>query len=446
MKKIFSFLILIVFATGARSQNKTETVNFSLQQAIEYAYQHDKNVVNAELDRQIAKSKVQETIGIGLPQISASLDVKDYLELNYLFPGVFAGGEPGTFVGFPIKTPSYSAAAGVQATQLLFDGSYIVGLQASRTYRELSEKNLTRTKIETAVAVSKAYYNLLVSRQRMNLVDANLLRIKKLRDDTQAMYDNGFVEKIDLDRLVLTYNNANVEKEKTERLILLGEYLFKYQIGMDINAGIVLTDSLNAELVKNISVSAEKTDPAGRIEYSLLQTQQRLQLLDLKRNRFQYLPSLVAYGNLNTIAQRPEFNFTDTHEKWYPTAFIGATLTVPLFNGLQSSRKIQQSKLTLKKIENEIANTTNALNLEAESSRTALINSIASLRTQEQNLELANEVARVSKIKYDQGVGSNLEVMNAETLLKESQTNYYNVLYEALVAKVELDKALGRIK
>jgi outer membrane protein len=447
MKKIFFLLIpALLYNVTGKAQNKNESNNFSLQQAIDYAYLHQKDVLNAQIDEQISIAKVRETIGIGLPQISGSFDMKDYFELNYLFPGVFSGGVPGSFSGFNIKTPSYSAAASVQASQLIFDGTYIVGLQAARTYKEFSQKNLARTKIETAVSVSKAYYNVLVSRERLKLIEANVTRVQKLRDDTKALFDNGFVEKTDYDRVVLTYNNITTEKENVSRLIRLSEYMLKFQVGMDIQSDLVLTDSLNADQLKNLTVNAEKNDITGRIEFSILKTQRRLEELDLKRYRFMFLPNVMLYGNLSTVEQRPKFSVFDSDKKWYPTGFVGASVIVPIFDGLQRSRKIEQSKLTLKKTDNEFAQLANGLSMEAESSRTILLNAIASFKTQEQNLELANEVVRVSKAKYDQGVGSNLEVISAETSLRESQTNYYNALYDALVAKVELDRATGKLK
>ncbi len=454
MKKIFSlFILLSVLVSFAEAQNKDSLrTYFSLQQAIDYASMHQKDVLNADLDIQIAKAKVRETIGIGLPQVSANFDAKDFFTLNFLFPGLFAfpgavsGGEPGAYIGFPLPTPSYSAAAGIQASQILFDGSYLVGLQATRTYREFSEKNLTRTKIDLVVTVSKAYYNLLVNRQRLNLIGANVVRLKKLKDDTQAMYDNGFVEKIDLDRVILTYNNIVTEQEKTGRLIGLSEYFLKFQMGMDISTPIILTDSLNADQVKNISIPTEKNDVTGRIEFSLLQTQQHLLELDLKRYRSQYLPNLILYGNLTTAEQRPKFDIFDSDKKWFPTGFVGATFTLPIFSGLQKHYRVEQAQLSIRKMKNEMENTTHALSFEVNSNKTALINAVASLTTQEKNLELANEVYNVSKIKYDQGVGSNLEVINAETSLKEAQINYYNAMYDALVAKVDMDKAMGTIK
>ncbi|MBK5284614.1 MAG: TolC family protein, partial [Bacteroidia bacterium] len=343
-------------------------------------------------------------------------------------------------------TPSYSASAGVQATQLLFDGTYFTALQGVKTYKELSQKNLTRTKIDIAVSVSKAYYSKVVNAQRIKLLDANVTRVQKLKDDTKALLDNGFIEKIDYGRVVLAYNNLVTERDNINRMVKLSDYLLKFQMGMDIYANLALTDSLNDEQLKNISVSAEKPDVTKRIEYSLLQTQQHLQKLDLKRNRSLYLPSLALYGNLYTVQQGPKFSAFDSKAKWYPTGFVGASLTVPIFDGLQREKKIEQAKLSLEKTDNDIANATNAFTLEAESSRTQLLNALSSLNAQKENLELANEVIRVSKLKYDQGVGSNLEVINAETSWREAQTNYYNSLYEALVAKVDLDKAMGNIK
>lgn len=439
-------LIFCVTLLAASTATAQENNSFTLQQAIEYAYKHQSSALNAQLDEKIANAKVKEIRGIGLPQLSANFDAKDYFTLNYLFPGAFTGGEPGTFTGFPIETPSYSTSAGIQATQLLFDGSYLTGLKAAKTYRELSQKNLTRTKIDIAVSVSNAYYSVLVNAQRVKLLDANVIRVQKLKDDTRALLDNGFVEKIDYDRVVLAYNNLVTERDNVNRMVKLSDYLLKFQMGMDIYSHLVLAETLNDEQLKSISVSAEKPDVTKIIEYSLLETQQRLMKLDLRRYRSQYLPSLVLYGNLYTLQQGPEFTAFDTKERWYPSGFVGATFTLPLFDGLQREKKIAQAKLNLQKTDNDIANAANALSLEAETNRTQLLNALSSLNAQKENLDLANEVVRVSKLKYDQGVGSNLEVINAETSWREAQTNYYNSLYDALVGKVEYDRAMGTIK
>jgi outer membrane protein len=286
----------------------------------------------------------------------------------------------------------------------------------------------------------------LVSRERMQLLDANVIRIKKLKDDTQAMFDNGFVEKVDLDRIILAYNNLVSERENVSRLLKLGEYLLKYQIGMDIYSQVTLSDSLSDEKISNITVSAEKPDVTKRIEYSLSQTNKNLLALNVKRYKAGYIPSLFAYGALSANASRSKFDIFDTGERWFPTAIIGGTLQWNLFDGLQRERKIRQANLELKKADADLLNTSNALMLETEGGRINLQNALSSLDAQKKNLDLATEVVHISKLKYDQGVGSNLEVVNAETSMKEALTNYYNALYDALVAKVDLDKAMGLIQ
>jgi outer membrane protein len=461
MNKIKLLLLTAVFfSVSLFAQDSSYT--FTLQQAIEYAYQHQKNVLNAQIDAQISDKKVSEIIGMGVPQISASFEIKDFEKIptttlpdfitpsiyNVLFDeNVIPRRDLGPVQQFPIQFGTrWNATASLNASQLIFQPSYIVGVQASRTYRELSQKSLTRTKIETAVAVTKAYYGVLVTRERTKLLDANIVRVQKLRDDTKALYDNGFVEKIDYDRVALTFNNLSTEKENVKRLSLLSEYMLKFQIGLPIASAITLSDSLSDEQVRNIVLSAEKPEVTKRIEYSLLESQKRFQALDLKRYRVQYLPSLVAYGSVSANALRDEFDIFDADKKWYPTVLIGATLSWNLFDGLQRERKIDQARLELKKIENQMYDANNALTLEAETYRILLQNALASFNTQQSNLQLANEVVRVSKLKYDEGVGSNLEVITAETSLREAQTNYYNALYDALVAKVDLDKSLGNIK
>lgn len=452
MQKFFKYntffgaiAILMALHLHANAQEKQAPYAFSLQQAIEYANQNQANVLNAAIDQEIAQKKVNELTGVGLPQISGEFDIKKFVKIPTTFiPAEFFGGDPGTFA--PVQFgQSYSATAGVSASQLVFDGSYLVGLQAAKTYAELSRKSLQQSKIETAAQVSKAYYTVLVNREYLALLNANVERIKKARDDTKAMFDNGFVEKIDYDRLEVTYNNVLVEKQKTENSIKITEALLKFQMGMNANTELTLTDKLEDIVFDEAITMQDGVNYESRIEYSILQTNRHLQELDLKKNRFQYLPSLVAYGTFSYNASRDKFDIFDSDKRWYPTAIIGATLSVPIFDGLQKNARIQQSKLTLKKIDNGFKSLEQAIAVELTTAKTSLQNSISTLQFQKKNRELADEVAHVSKIKYDQGVGSNLEVVTAETSLKEAQTNYYGALFDALVAKVNYLKATGTL-
>jgi outer membrane protein TolC len=448
MRKIIIAIGLLAFISNSFAQTKdNNSYSFSLQQAIDYSLQNQNNIKNAMIDEQIAKAKVREITGMGLPQINASFDLKDFVEIpTSLIPAEIFGGPAGTYAAVQFGT-KYQATAGLDASQLIFSGDYFLGLKASKVFVELSEKATQRTKIETSATVSKAYYTVLVNQERIKLMDANVIRIKKAMDDTKALLDNGFVEKIDYDRLSVAYNNLLVEQEKVNRLLELGVYLLKYQMGMDINANLALTDKLeDVKFDITEKVSAEKFDYKKRVEYNLFETQRDLAQLDLKRNKFSYLPQAFAYGSLSGAAQRNEFDIFDTKKSWFPMALIGAKITMPIFTGGQRYYKTQQAKLKLDQAENNMSFMQKSIDLEIASTTTLLKNTSQTLSIQKKNIETAQEVYRVTKLKQEQGVGSTLEMVTAETALKEAQTNYFNALFDALVAKIDFDKATGTLK
>ncbi len=460
MKNLKAIVFLLMFCINAIAQSTDTSFSFSIKQAVDFALQNQKDVVNAQLDAEISRYKVRETIGMGLPQVNVSFDLKDYEKIptqfipDFISPSVYqilydenliAQKKEASGQLFPVQFGArWNATAGVTASQLIFDPSYLIGVQASKAFRELSQKNLERTKIETAVTITKAYYLILLLRERKKVIDANTERLRKLLNDTKALFENGFVEKIDFDRIQVANNNIQTEADNFKRLIEMSEKTLRFQIGLPYNTTLTLTDSLDIEAVKNIQETNDITDPSKRIEYSILKTQERLQQFNVKRYKSQYIPSLVAYGSLSTNAQRTEFNIFESSRRWFPTGVIGATLSLNLFDGTQRESRIRQEKLTLKKINNEVSNFENAINLDVSASRSSLLDAISALIMQDKNLELATSVSKTAKLKYDQGVGSNLEVLDAETLLKESQVNYFNALYNSLLAKIDLDKALGK--
>jgi outer membrane protein TolC len=468
MKKIILIIGAGWITLGAFAQTKDSSgsYSFSLRQAIDYALQNQKDVKNAQLDEQIAKQKVKEIMGMGLPQINTSFDIKEFLYVptqvipNFVSPAIYAGlvqagvapadpekmspdGYPPLEAQFGTK---YAATAGVDASQLLFSGEYFLGLKASKVFVELSSKSTERTKIEVSSAIAKGYYMVLVSDERMKLLDTNLVRLKKTLDDTKALMDNGFVEKLDYDRLTVTYNNLLTEQEKAKRMVVVGTYLLKYQMGMDINANLTLTDKLGDVNMTTEANASQKFDYEKRVEYGLFQTQYKLAKLDLKRQRLSYLPVAVAYGSVSGAAQRNEVDFFDTKKKWYPTSVIGAKISMPIFTGFQRRSKNQQAQLAVMKAENNMDFIKRSIDLELASAAVTLQNASASLEIQKKNIALAEDVVRVAKLKYDQGVGSNLELITAEASLRDAQGHYFAALYDALAAKVDYDKANGNLK
>lgn len=443
MKYKYLTLIFCLFtAFNAKAQLVDTVAHFSLQEAIEYAQRNQSSIQNAKIDEEIAANTVKQTIGIGLPQLNGNLNFNDYLKVpTNLLPGEFFG-QPGTQipVQFGVK---YQSSFGLELNQLLFDGTYLVGLQASKTYKELSSKSLRRSRIETAVAVSKAYYSVLVNNEQLSLLDANLLRLKKSLNDTKALYASGFVEKIDVDRLTVLNNNLETERENVIRLLELNVNLLKFQMGMSIQSKLTLKDSIaGLQVVQSLAVS-DTSAYKNRIEYSLLETQKKLNELDLKRYKSQFLPSLSAFGSTSQSLQSNSFG--TLFDRSFPTTVIGFRLAVPIISGGIKLYQVRNAKLEILKTQNNLTNLKNGISLEVEQSQTTYRNGLKSLENQNRNMELAQEVLRVTKIKYEQGVGSSIEVTTAETSLKEAQNNYINALYELLINKVNMDKALGKI-
>ncbi len=440
--KYLTLIICLSFGLSVKAQQADTVAGFSLKQAIDYAQNHQVSILNARIDEDIARNTVKQTIGIGLPQVSGNANFQDFIKLpTSLLPGEFFG-QPGTQipVQFGVK---YQSAVGLELNQLLFDGSYLVGLQASKTYKELSNKNLTRTRIETAVAVTKAYYSVLVSNEQLSLLDANLDRLRKSLSDTEAMFKNGFVEKIDVDRLTVLKNNLETERENVLRLLALNVNLLKFQMGMTVNSTLTLTDSITSLQSDPALVARDSTAYRNRIEYSLLETQKKLNEFDLKRYKSQFLPSLSAFGSTSQSFQSN--NFSDLFSTNFPSTIIGLRLSVPIISGGIKLSQVRNAKLAILKTQNDLVNLQNGINLEVDQAQTTYLNSTRSLDNQKRNMELAQEVLRVSKIKYEQGVGSSIEVTTAETSLKEAQNYYINALYDQMINRVNVDKALGKI-
>lgn len=446
-----SFYLLIALACLGTLKAQDKAPSFSLQQAVEYAVKNSPNYLNAELDQKNADYKRKEITGLGLPQINGSIDFKDYLQLpTSLFPvsafNPLAPADQYLAVKFGLK---YNATAGVSASQLIFSSDYIFGLKAAKEFINLSKISVTRSKSELAAQVSKAYYNVIINRDRIKLLDANVVKLKKIFDDTKALNQQGFVEMIDVERLEVQYNNLLTEKEKTIKLIGLTETMLKFQMGYKLSEIIILSDSLNVQ-ANFEELNVTKVDITQRADYQLLKAQQNLLLMDENRLKWGYLPTITAYGSYQYNTQRNTPNIFETDKtnavkQWYPIALIGVTMNLNIFDGLQRYNKIQQAKISSLKNQNSIKMIEQAGELEATVAAISYNNAYSTLLVQKKNMEMASHVYDVSQKKQQGGVGNNLEIVTAETSLKEAQTNYYNAVYDMLVAKIDYQKAIGTL-
>lgn len=415
----------------------SQKYNFTVADCINYAYEHQHDVKNANLDVESAGYHVKEIVGQGFPQINASASFTDYIKSPVIVVTPTQS--------FKIYQP-YNSSFGLGFTQIIFDPSYLVGLQGRKTYKQLYDYSYTRTKIEANVNVTKAYYQVLVSVEQLKLLEANINDLKQQLDETTARNKQGFVEMIDVQRLTVQYNSLITRRENTIRLLTLNYELLKFQMGMPIQDDLTLKDKLeNIRLDSAIADAATDTTVyRNRIEYDLLKTRKKLNEYDLKLKKGQFLPKLTANGSYSPAYMNSSFSALYTAQ--YPTAFVGLNLNIPIFTGWQHLNQYKQSKINLMKSDNDLSNMKNTVSLQVEQARTSFVNGLQSLNDQKKNMALAEEVLRVSKIKYEQGVGSSIEVTQAETDVQQADNSYIQGLYDALVSKVDLDKAYGRIK
>lgn len=481
MKRITTItLALFLMASGLKAQQvQTQTqggpATMTLEQCIQYALENSVNVQNAILDEDIATAKVKETVGIGLPQIngSASANYNPNLPRFFATKGTaynFSGGTipidqflPGVGMNDVVAMAPFFSLKGngnanVAVTQMIFNGSYLVGLQATQTFKDLSIKTTRQTKEQTVENVRKAFYSALINYERSKLFDNNIARVDSLLRNTKALNANGFAESIDVDRIQVSLNNLITERDKFLKLQELSLELLKFQMNYPMEGNLQVTGEISKDAT-NVDWDSylDGWSKKERTDYQLLETNRKAQQLTLKNKYAAALPSLSANLNYGYSTQSPTIggifktnsNFSENSgvgpDKWYKVSSYGVSLNVPIFSGLQRNYQIQQEKIRLRKIENTFKTLESSIDLEVKQSTIGYQNALSSLDAQQRNMDLAAKVARVTRIKYEQGVGSNIEVIDAESSLKESQVNYYNALYDALVAKTDLDKAFGKL-
>ncbi|HEY4327679.1 MAG TPA: TolC family protein [Mucilaginibacter sp.] len=449
MKQIFLIMsfIGVIVSKGIAQQAApdTQVYHFTVADCVNYAYTHQHDVVNSSLDVKSAGYHVKEIIGEGLPQVNGGASFIDYLQVpTTLLPGDFFG-KPGTEV--PVKFGvTYSSGLSLNASQIIFDPNYFIGLAGRKTYKELYQRSYTRTRIDVNVNVTKAYYQVLVSAEGLKLLEADISQLKQQLDETVARNKQGFVEKIDVDRITYQYNSLVTLRENTIRMLGLNYQLLKFQMSMPIEKELTLKDKL--EDVQLDAKTAEDTNDTtiyhNRIEYNLLETQKRLYQYDVTSKKGQFLPKLSA--NFSYAPAFQSNTFSSLYSANYQSAYVGLTLSVPIFTGLQHINQLRQSQITVLKSQDDLIEMKNTINLQVYQSRVSYINGLQTLNDQKKNRELAQEVLRVSKIKYQQGVGSSIEVTQAQTAVQDADNSYIQGLYNALISKVDLDKAYGRIK
>ena len=440
MKRIL-LILLILTSFSLKSQSQ----KLSLSECIDLAIENNENLKNSILEEKISKALSNEYLSIGFPQINFDGGIKynhevpkSLLDISRFMPGVPEGTEQEVQFG-----QAYDGRVDLFVNQMIFNGSYFVGLSAAKELVKLSEKMTKRNVIDIHESVSKAYYTTLNTKSRVDLVNSNIDRLDALLKQTKSLYENGFVEKLDLDRIQVSFNNLKSEKIKADRLYDLSLAVLKFQIGISVDKKIELIEEFNEELVTAFTFDLNEFDYSKRIEYSILQTDKNLKFYELKNNRSQYLPQVYANYNYGYNTSASQSNIFFESDRWKKFGTFGLQVIVPIFDGFLKRSRINQSKFKIEQVENQMLFLERSINLQINQSLAAYQNSKESLKIASENLVLAQDVYFASEKKYAQGVGSNLELIDSNNSLKIAQNQYYNSLYESIISIIDIKKTLG---
>ena len=465
MKKLKNYGLLVIFLLALNIANGQTINSFTVQQAADYAKKNSVQVKNALLDVLIQKQTNRDITSIALPQVNASMSVTRNIDIpvqtipDFVSPSIYRAlvkegvkngsgqtitdpGGYGNFL-FPFGSP-WNLNAGVTLSQVVFDGQVFIALKARNATISFQERIAELTEENIRANVYKVYYQLVTGKVQIELLDANISRLEKLKHDVQIMYDNGFTEKVDIDKLSVQLANLQTEKLKANNMIKNGYFGLKILMGMPIKDSLVLTDTLDDNKIKEGVLEATQYEYSDRKDYQISELTNKLNGLNVRRYKLSELPSFVLVGGYSKQAQRNKFDFFGKGD-WFTSSYIGLQMKVPIFNGFALKSRIQKAKLELQKTQNQTEALKINIDAEVENAKNNFIAAIASMDFQKKNMALAEKVYGQTKKKYEIGTGSATEINTAQLDLKTAQTNYITALSEAIIAKIDFLKATGKL-
>jgi len=426
---VFS-LILTSIAVGQEAPT-----NMSLQEAIDYALENNRTAKNAALDIEAAIKQKWETTATGLPQLNAAVDYQNALKRN-----VFVFGDQVIQVG-----SKHTLTGTATLSQLLFDGSYLVGLQSAKVYLEISKNAKAKTDLEVRKAVINAYGNVLLAEESVAILERNISVLEKNLNDITKIFENGLEEEESVEQLKITLSSVKSNLNNTTRLKDLAYQMLNLTIGKPINDTTVLTEDLDALALQNIKLELLDTDNniENNIDYKIAQNDKTSKELLVKLEKSKASPSLSAFINGGYTGNRESFNFTNTNEKWYGSSIFGVSLNVPIFSSGMRSAATQRAKINLEKADINLTETEQMLNLQIESAKSDYQFAIEDYQNKKENLTLAERIETKNQTKFFEGIGSSFELRQAQTQLYTAQQELLQTMLDVITKKAELETLLN---
>ncbi len=439
-------LISLLLIIPLFSQAQEDKSSFSLDEAIAFALQHNYSVINADRDIVDAQKQKWETIAGGLPQIDGAISYQNQLKQPVSqIPAEFFGGEPGTFQEVVFGQPQ-SATATATLKQQIFDGSYIVGVQATKAFLSYSQNNKEKTDLDVRKAVVEAYGNVLLAQESVLISENNKATLEKNLYETKRIYENGLGDEESVDQLQITLSSIESQLKNARRLEKITLQMLNLMMGLPITSPTELTENLDDLAQKQIDLGLldSEFNIENNVDYKLALNLNEQRYYEHKLEKSRALPSLNAFVNYGGNSFSDSFNFLSSGQEWFGQSVLGFDLSIPIFSSLKRSASTQRAKIALEKAKTQFTEAQEQIRLQLESAKSDYILSIEEYDTSKQNLKLAERIENKNQIKYSEGLATSFELRQAQTQLYSTQQEYLQSMVDVINRKTELEIILNQ--
>ena len=439
MKKTRLLFFALAFSLGATAQEKS--LHLSLEEAIQFALENSYNIQATQNDISSAKKVVWETTASGLPQINGSIDYQNFLKQPVSLADFDGDGVDEQFV-FGRKQ---NLSASVTVSQLLFDGSYLVSLQASKAYLKISEQANEKTTLLTREAVINVYGTVLVSEKSIEILKGNLEILEKNLQDAQKIYENGFNEEEDVEQLEITVGTVKNQLNNIVRMKAIAYQMLNLALGSAIDTELILTDDLDTLAEQHISLEiiTEPFEVSNHIDFKIAENDRATKKLLMRLEQSKALPSISTFVNYGSQSFSDSFSFFKGSQQWFDSSLLGVSLKLPIFSSLGRKAKIAQARIALETSDFRLEETKQRLNLLAQKAKSDYQLSVGNYLTAKRNVGLAERIEKKQRFKFFEGISSSFDLLQAQNQLYTQQQNYVQSMLDVIAKKAALENALN---
>tara|TARA_R110000868_G_scaffold82956_6_gene234019 strand:+ start:4810 stop:6144 length:1335 start_codon:yes stop_codon:yes gene_type:complete len=437
-----TFLALLYLSVGFAQEQPN---SYTLEEAIAFALENNYSAINASRDIIDAQKQKWETIASGLPQINGAISYQNQLKQPVsLLPGELAGGEPGTFIPV-IFGQKQQASATATLKQQIFDGSYIVGVQAAKTFISYSTNNQEKTALEVKKAVVQAYGNVLLAEESVQILEKNIETLEKNLFETRKIFENGLGDEESVEQLQITLSSVENQHKNAMRLKVITLQMLNLTMGIATDSPTTLTENLDdlAHKHTDLALVASDFDIKNNVDYKLALNLNEQRYFELKLQKSKALPTLNAFINYGSSSFSDQFNFLNSDQEWYDSSVLGFDLNIPIFSSLKRSASTQRAKIALEKAKTQLSEAEQQIKLQLEQAKSNYILAIEQYATYKQNLSLAERIETKNQIKYSEGIASSFELRQAQLQLYDAQNTYLQSMVDVINTKTELETVLN---